>query len=109
MSLAAIQDSLVKTSLVQQTQARGDDMNRGHENAIAAQQKEQDRQEDQVVIHAKEAEQGNIRDEEKERRQGKNDEEPEEEGQQGESEILDGEDEEDGVPRAKMRRINIVI
>ena len=107
MSLAAIQDSLVKTSLVQHTQARGDDIGRGQENAIVAQQQEDNRQEDQVVLRSREAEQNGVRpDEEKEQGQGREREEEEEEQQNGEAQA---EDEEDNGPRAKMRRINIVV
>ncbi len=105
MSLAAIQDNLVKTSLVQQTQARNDDVNRSQETAALASQREVNRQEDQVVIHTREAEHRNVRsDEEKEqeRRRKKEQEEEEEESRE------DGEEEDSG-PRARMRRINIVI
>ncbi|MCD8140932.1 MAG: hypothetical protein LUE17_14360 [Planctomycetaceae bacterium] len=107
MSLAAIQDNLVKTSLVQHTQTRNDDVNRGQENAALAHQREINRQEDQVVIHTKETENRNVRtdeEHEKERRRRKREEEEEEEAA-----LEEGEDEGEGGPRARMRRINIVI
>ncbi|MCD8349362.1 MAG: hypothetical protein LUC93_01955 [Planctomycetaceae bacterium] len=106
MSLAAIQDNLVKTSLVQHTQTRNDDVNRGQENAALAHQREVNRQEDQVVIHTKETEHQNVRtDEERERRRRKREEEKEEE----EAVLEEGEEEGEDGPRARMRRINIVI
>lgn len=106
MSLAAIQDSLVKTSLVQHTQAKGDDVNRSQEIAMVAQQRELNRQEDQVVIHSREAEQNGLRDEEK-KRDGRREQEEEEDGERVQRD-LDEEGEDDG-PRARMRVINIVV
>lgn len=104
MSLAAIQDSLVKTSFVQQTQARGEDVNRGQEIAMAANLREQERQEDQVVIRSREAEQNGVRDEEKKRQQREQKEKEEDERIERPEE-----DEEDEGPRARMRCINIVV
>lgn len=107
MSLAAIQDNLVKVHLVQQTQTRGDDVARGQEIHQAAQQREQDRQGDQVVIHTKEAEQEGIRpDEEREKEQRrKKRQEEEEEREKAEDSGEDGNDE---GPRSRMRRLNIL-
>ena len=108
MSLSAIQDNLVKTSLVQHTQTRGDDIAKSQETAQAAAQRENNRQEDQVVIHTKETDQHGIRpDEEKEQQRRRKREEEEEQAEQR-SEGEDGEDEPTG-PRARMRRINIII
>lgn len=104
MSLAAIQDNLIKSSLVQTIQARSDDVNRSQETAALAHQREINRQEDQVVIHTREAEQRGVTDEEKERERRRKKREEEEEDNLQE----DGEEEENG-PRARMRRINIVI
>ncbi len=77
----------------------------GDDPHFLASQREVNRQEDQVVIHTREAEHRNVRsDEEKEqeRRRKKEQEEEEEESRE------DGEEEDSG-PRARMRRINIVI
>lgn len=108
MSLSAIQDSLVKTSLVQQTQARSDDINRGQETAAQAAQREVNRQADQVVIHTQEAEQQGVRADEEKEREGRKREEEEDEEQEEETSEEEGEEGESG-PRARMRRINIVI
>ncbi|MDR1744198.1 MAG: hypothetical protein LBS30_00415 [Planctomycetota bacterium] len=105
MSLAAIQDSLVKTSLVQHTQTHNDNVGRSQEIGMAAQLREQERQEDQVVIRGREAEQHGVRDEEK-KRDGKK-RQREEAGERIQRED-DGEDVDDG-PRARMRCINIVV
>lgn len=106
MSLAAIQDNLIKTSLVQQTQSRSEDVSRGQEIGMQADLKEQSRQEDQVVIHSKESSEAGVRDEEKDRRRRK-EEEDEEEGERLQREEFV--EEEDEGPRARMRTINIVI
>lgn len=111
MSLSAIQDSLVKTSLVQQTQTRGDGVQRSQEIGQTAAQREHDRQEDQVVIHAKESEQTGIRpdeEKEKEERKKRREEEEEEEEKNAESEE-NPDDPEKKDARAVMRRINIVV
>ncbi len=107
MSLSAIQDNLVKTSLVQHTQSRGEDIKAGSESAAVAKQHEVNRQEDQVVIHTRESEGRNIRDDEEHpkderERKRKDDEENNEED-------VHQEGEEDDGPRARMRRINIII
>ncbi len=104
MSLAAIQDSLVKTSLVQHTQTHNDNIGRGQESAMAAQLKEMERQEDQVVIRSREAEQNGIRDEEKQK-DGKKKKKQDERIQRND----DDEEEIDEGPRARMRCINIVV
>ncbi|MCC8167600.1 MAG: hypothetical protein LIQ31_16045 [Planctomycetes bacterium] len=107
MSLSAIQDNLVKTSLVQHTQSRGEDIKAGSESAAVAKQHEVNRQEDQVVIHTRESEGRNIRDDEerpKDQREKKRDDEEE----NGEGDAAPEGEEDDG-PRARMRRINIVI
>jgi hypothetical protein len=104
MSLSAIQDNLLKTNLVQQTQTKGDDVVRGHENAVAAVQKEENRRQDEVGLSTRESEQKGVRsDEEKGNGQGRDDDEEKERREKEE------EDEEDTGPRARMRRINIVI
>lgn len=103
MSLAAIQDNLLKTSLVQQTQSRSDDIGRGQEIANQATTREQARQADQVVIHTQQKEGGGITDEERERRRREEEEEEREYAEEEETE------EEDNGPRARMRTINIVI
>ena len=113
MSLSAIQDNLVKSNLVQQTQARGDDVARGQEIAQAAAQREHDRQEDQVVIQTRQRDQDGIRsDEEREKEGGKKKRQDEDEDGAEESrdeKRLDDEKGEEGGTRAVMRRINIVI
>lgn len=104
MSLSAIQDNLVKTNLVQQTQTKSDDVMRGHENAAAAVQKEDGRQQDQVVLSTREAEHKGVRaDEEKEKEREREEEEEEKERREK------PEEEEDNGPRARMRTINIII
>ncbi len=106
MSLSAIQDNLLKTNLVQQTQTKGDDVARGRENAVAAVQKEDNRRQDEVVLSTHEAEQRGIRPDD-ERGGGR---EREEEKEKKERDGDEPEDEEgDNGPRARMRRINIVI
>ncbi|MDR2390825.1 MAG: hypothetical protein LBE84_03985 [Planctomycetota bacterium] len=62
--LAAIQDSLVKTSLVQQVQGHNEGVSNGQEIAHAAVQRELDREEDQVVISLRQKEEHGIRQEE---------------------------------------------
>lgn len=114
MSLSAIQDNLVKTSLVQQTQARGDDVNRGQEIAQAAAQREHDRQEDQVVIMTRQKEQSGIRaDEEREKEEKRKKRQEEEEEEQEKAEETSDKPGEGGEgetgTRMMMRRINIVI
>lgn len=112
MSLSAIQDSLVKTSLVQQTQTRGDDIQRGQEIGQTAAQREHDRQEDQVVIHSKESEQAGIRPDEEKEKEGRKrqEEEEEEEAQEENVESEENPDDPDKQgTRMVMRRINIVI
>lgn len=107
MSIVALQDSIVKTSLVQHTQTHNDNVVRGQEIGMAAQLKEQERQTDQVVLQSREAEQEGIRDEEKnkdgkkKKQQNQNDDENRDRD--------NGEEEEDQSPRARMRQINIVI
>ncbi len=103
MSLSAIQDNLLKTNLVQQTQTKGDDVVRGQENAVAAVQKEENRRQDEVVLSTRETEQQGIHDED---RGGRGQEREDEERERREREE---EDEDENAPRARMRRINIVI
>lgn len=107
MSLAAIQDNLLKTSLVQQTQSRSEDVSRGQEIGMQADLKEQSRQEDQVVLRSRETSETGVRDEEKDRRRREREKE-EEDGEQMRREEFD-EGEEDNGPRARMRTINIII
>ena len=114
MSLAAIQDNLVKTSLVQHTQSRVDDVSRGQQIAQTAAQREHDRQEDQVVITLRETEQKNIRadeEREKEEQRKKRKREKEAEDKDQESPAEGGASGGQSTPgtRAVMRRINIVI
>lgn len=105
MSLSAIQDNLVKTSLVQQTQSRNDDAVRTHEGAMQQEAKEMQRQGDQVVLESSQlSDESGIKDEEKEKRR-KREEEEKEEAERKEKE----DEEEDQGPRARMRTINIVI
>ncbi len=108
MSLSAIQDNLVKTTLVQHTQTKVDDVNRSHENAVLAKQHEMNRQEDQVVIQSRQSdeEKGLKPDDEKERRRRRGEEREAEDREKADE---DEEEEGPGGPRAKMRRINIVI
>lgn len=113
MSLAAIQDNLVKAPLVQQTQTRGDDVARGQEIAQTANQREQNRQEDQVVIHTRESENQGIRtDEEREKEQRKKKQQQEEEEEEQNAE---GREDPETDPKSEtgtrmvMHRINIVI
>lgn len=70
MSLSAIQDNLVKTNLVQQTQARGDEVHRSQQIAqTTAQAAEHDRQHDQVVLMTRSKEQHTINPDEQRERQ----------------------------------------
>jgi TATA-binding protein-associated factor Taf7 len=105
MSLSAIQDNLLKTNLVQQTQTKGDDVVRGQQNAVAAVQKEENRRQDEVVLSTRESEQKGVRSDE-EKGNGRDRDEDDEEKERREKEE---EEEEDTGPRARMRRINIVI
>lgn len=114
MSLAAIQDNLVKVPLVQQTQTRGDDVARGQEIGQTAAQRENDRQADQVVLHTRESENQGIRadeEREKEERKKKKRQEEEEEEEQNASpeDNADAPPEEKKGTRMVMHRINIVI
>lgn len=106
MSLGAIQDNLSKTSLVQQTQARGDDVNRSQETAQNVRQHEVNRQQDEVVLMSQQAEQQGIRsdregggqqEEGKKKRRAKD---PDDDESEENAELPD---------RWEMRRINIVI
>ncbi len=107
MSVAAIQDSLVKSSLVQHTQSKNDDVSRSQQISAVQDQKEQDRQVDQVVIRSREAEQNGVRDEEKQNDGRRKRKEEEQDGKRVERRE-DGEEEDEG-PRARMRVINIVV
>ncbi|MCC8108979.1 MAG: hypothetical protein LIQ30_08045 [Planctomycetes bacterium] len=107
MSLSAIQDNLVKTSLVQHTQSRGEDIKAGSENAAVAKQHEVNRQEDQVVIHTRESEGRNIRDDEERPKDERRKKQEDDEEMDDDETVPEGE--EDDGPRARMRRINIVI
>lgn len=114
MSLSAIQDNLVKTSLVQQTQTRGDDVARGQEIAQTAAQREHDRQGDQVVLMSQQKEQAGIKtDEEREKEEGRKkkrrQEEEEEEREEARDDGPRGESPAGGGTREVMRRINIVV
>lgn len=116
MSLSAIQDNLVKTNLVQQTQSRVDDIARGQEIAQTAAQREHDRQGDQVVLMAQQKEQQGIRADEEREKEGrkKREEEEEEENAEETPEEETPENAEGGDPsktgtRMVMRRINIVV
>lgn len=113
MSLAAIQDNLVKVNLVQQTQTRNDDVAKSQEIFQTAIQREQDRQGDQVVLMTHQTEQKIIRpddEREKEERKKKKREDGEEEGaEQAPGAPEKGDVPSDGHPRASMRRINIVV
>lgn len=106
MSLAAIQDNLMKTSLVQQTQTKSDDVSRGQEIAMQAEVKEQSRREDQVVLESSKKGDAELRDEEKERKRRKQE---EEDNDQLRREDLEDDEDVDEGPRARMRTINIVI
>ncbi len=109
MSLAAIQDNLVKTTLVQHTQSKADDVSRSQESSILAKQQEDNRQVDQVVIHSRQTdEEKNLKaddEKEKERRRRKGRDRDTEAREKNEDDDEDG----PGGPRARMRRINIVI
>ena len=59
--LAAIQDSLVKTSLVQQVQGHNEGVSNGQEIAHAAIQRQLDREEDQAGISLMQKEEHGIR------------------------------------------------
>lgn len=115
MSLGAIQDSMAKTSLVQHTQAKGDDIQRGQEISQTQAQREDSRQADQVVIHTQQKDEHGIRTDEEKEKEGKKKkkQEEEEEEQQDSSEDTpkdkDGKKEGEAAPRAVMRKINIVI
>ena len=61
MSLANIQDNLVKNFMVQPFQSRGGEVQRVNEQVRTQFQAEQARQAEEAVTHAKEAEQEGIR------------------------------------------------
>lgn len=69
MSLINMQDTVIKSSLVTQFQARGGDMARAHDATAVPYQQEQARRADEVVIEVTHTEDGGIRDE-RESRQG---------------------------------------
>jgi hypothetical protein len=104
MSLGAIQDNLVKTNLVQQTQSRNDDVNRSQETAQTVRQHEQDRQGDQVVLMTHQSEQSGIRSD----REGRGQEEGKKKRRQNSEEDTQ-EEATDTSGRHEMHRINIVI
>ncbi len=118
MSVGIIHDNMVKTSLVQQTQTRGDDVQRSLEIGQVAAQREDNRQRDQVVIQTKQKEEHGIRpDAEREKEGRKKRREEEEEEQQ---EMREREEQAKDAPeqyqrdgktstRAYMRKINIVV
>ena len=110
MSLSAIQDNLVKTNLVQQTQTRGDDVARGQEIGQVAQQRENDRQGDQVVLMTRQAEQQGIRtDEEREKEEQRKKKKRQEEEEAEAANETEGKDSAaTDAPRARMRRINFL-
>ena len=117
MSLAAIQDNLVKTSLVQQTQTRGDDVGRTHEAAQVSLQREHDRQEDQVVISSQRKDEHGIRPDDERRKEGekrrrkKGDDASEEEREAERPPACELVPAPEGYAgaRPEMRRINVVI
>ena len=118
MSLAAIQDNLVKTSLVQQTQTRSDDVGRAQEIAHVALQREHDRREDQVVISAQQKNEHGIRSDEERRKEEERRRRKKGGGAQGGSPETDSAAEDLSNPdspaplagdRTVMRRINVVI
>ncbi|MDR1535961.1 MAG: hypothetical protein LBU64_12860 [Planctomycetota bacterium] len=112
MSLAAIQDSLVKTSLVQQTQTREDGIGRGQEIASVNIQRELSRQEDQVVIGLRQKEEHGIRPDEERQKEGKSGRRGRKRGDDSDSEREEkGEFSGDSDPglRPVMRSINIVV
>lgn len=113
MSLSAIQDSLVKTNLVQQTQTRTDDVVRSQEISQAARQHEQSRQGDQVVLMTHQPEHEGIRpdqerEKEEQRKRRKKQDEDKEAEEKKLSEASGGSDTE-VRRRDAMRRINIVV
>ena len=106
MSLSAIQDNLVKTNLVQQTQSRSDEVARSQHIAQVAAQAEEDRRKDQVVLMTQHAEQTNINpDEERAREEQKKKKRREEEDDEELAEI----EEESVSPHAQMHRIDILV
>ena len=105
MSLSAIQDNLVKTNLVQQTQSRPDEVARSQHISQVAAQAEQDRRGDQVVIMSQRAEQANINPDEERARQEQ--ERKKREQEEDEDELPEIE-EENASPHAQMHRINIL-
>jgi hypothetical protein len=117
MSLAAIQDNLVKTSLVQQTQTRSDDVGRAQEIAHVALQREHDRREDQVVISAQQKNEHGIRSDEERRKEEERRRRKKDGGAQGDSPetdpAADPSNPDSPAPlagdRTVMRRINVVI
>jgi len=68
MSLANIQDNLVKNFMVQPFQSRGGEVQRVNEQVRAQFQAEQTRQAEEAVSHTKEAEQEGIRGDEEGKR-----------------------------------------
>ena len=106
MSLSAIQDNLVKTNLVQQTQSRGDEVARSQSISQVAAQAEHDRQQDQVVLMAQQTEQLGIRPDEERARE----EQRKKKRRQANGDDADKEEEEAATaPHAEMHRINIVV
>lgn len=106
MSLSAIQDNLVKTNLVQQTQSRGDEVARSQHIAQTAAQAEHDRQNDQVVLMTQQPEQRGIHPDDERARQ--------EQERKKRRKAKDGSDNAEGEeasasPHTEMHRINIIV
>jgi|GEM_PF-2278916 hypothetical protein len=109
MSIGAIQDNLVKTSLVQQTQSKGDDVLRGQEIGQVASQKEHDRQQDQVVLQLRQKEEHGIRRDEERDKEGEKKRRQDEQDEGDKKKPKDDEPEEESGARARMRTINIIV
>ncbi len=107
MSLGAIQDNLVKTNLVQQTQSRGEEVTRNQEVGQTVAQAEHDRQSDQVVLMSQRREQEGIRDDDEPDRENKKKKKNDEE-EPPEKDVVLEVVEEDAQSNAVMHRINII-
>lgn len=104
MSLYGIQDTLMKTHLVQHTQTHGEGVERAQQSQQAVFQRELNRKADEVVIQTSQSEHANVNpDQEREKNQG---------GGSGKRKKHDNdsdEPEQDNISGQGQHRINIIV